>query len=903
MQFKPFDRMWDHVEIQKDISDDAYFNSLMYFGEMVTKFTVAALVAAVVEGRERHQYRLRRKLVQADGVGVWSQVLEEMLNVVPAQHTFQGIRGHGNESFQLTKITKSGEWQYESVRLLHDCLRIANPNEEAIRKRLAGKMWFTFFSALRNRRAHDALQSSQASAMCPYLHSSIKLLIDNFRLYQRPWAYLFQNLNGKYRVVRWTERAHSLDMLKGVEGKQYQFNSGVYIQFADTISEDSLRKADLIFSDVEMSDVFLPNGGWNGRRHKIHSCLSNKTKELDAKAYLTPVSDLPPSETQGLSSAVGVDSFHTMPARPTGYLERPEPEARLYSELVDDNQHRIITLVGRGGIGKTWLTLEVLHRIFEEQVYTAILWFSARDIDLLADGAKRVQPHILNEEDIAKEFFKHVGLYFLSSEAINNERYDKIEFLRENMYESALGKILYVFDNFETVTSPIELYNWIDHYLRLPNKALITTRFREFRGDYPVELHGMTREESKKLIDVTSRELRITHLITGQFVNELINASDGHPYVLKILLGEVKKSGRTGRIERIIAGYDDILDTLFERTYERLTPTAERVFLTLCNWKSLIGETSIKAVLLRPNNEEMGYISSAIEELYNSSMIEKNTSSVDSETYWGVNLVARQFGLRKLEIDASKLAIEADTKFLRFFGTTMKTDATRGIKPRLDRLFNEIKAQVLRDRDPVPIEEFEPIVEQVAKEQVAKRELPDAWLHLAELYKKLYKEGKLSNLTKFEKTLKRYLEFSNDIESKRTVWEKLANHYQSDSRFFDELFARIQLAQLPHTHYDRISNAVNRFNNISREQRYIFDEDNKEEIVDLLIELMENRIDEANDDDCSRLGWLYMQSRQNKKALQAAERGLAMNPNNNHCLNLRQKALDALSQQLPFTLN
>jgi hypothetical protein len=42
---------------------------------------------------------------------------------------------------------------------------------------------------------------------------------------------------------------------------------------------------------------------------------------------------------------------------------------------------------------------------------------------------------------------------------------------------------LFVFDNFETVRSPAELYIWIDTYVRPPDKVLITTRFRDFKGD------------------------------------------------------------------------------------------------------------------------------------------------------------------------------------------------------------------------------------------------------------------------------------------------------------------------------------------------------------------------------------------------------------------------------------
>ena len=299
-----------------------------------------------------------------------------------------------------------------------------------------------------------------------------------------------------------------------------------------------------------------------------------------------------------------------------------------------------------------------------------------------------------------------------------------------------------------------------------------------------------------------------------------------------------------------------------------------------------MAETAIKAVLLRPENEEMGDISDAIDELFKSSLIEKSKSTEDNEFYWGVNLVARQFGLRKLEIDASKMAIEADTKFLQFFGTTQKADLTRGIKSRLDRLFSEIETQVLCDS--FPIADFEPIVEQVAK-----RQYPDAWLHLADLHEKL------RNVPEFEKTLKRYLEFSKDIEGKITVWEKLADFYQAKQKFSDELFARIQLAQLPNTRYETISNAVNRLNNIDNIGNYSFDDGEKDEIVDLLIELMENRIEEANDNDCSRLGWLYMHNSQSDRALDAAERGLQLNAANNHCLNLKKKALDAQSQ-LPY---
>ncbi len=544
----------------------------------------------------------------------------------------------------------------------------------------------------------------------------------------------------------------------------------------------------------------------------------------------------------------------------------------MYREIVDDNDHRIITLFGRGGTGKTWLTLEVLDRIAKEADYNAILWFSARDIDLLPDGARQVKPHVLTEKDISREFKKHIGPWLLSAESLNET--DPVRFLHDNMHKSEFGKILFVFDNFETVNSPIDLFNWIDEYVRLPNKALITTRFREFRGDIPVELAGMSFKECEQLIDATARRLKITHLISNEDIEDLYDASDGHPYVVRILLGEVRKVGRTEKFERFLANQDNLLDTLFERTYTRLPMVAQRVFLTLCSWKSLVAETAIQAVLLRPGNE-MTDVIEAIDDLHNSSLIEKNESESDNEIYWSVPLAARLFGLRKLETNRMQMAIREDLKFLHLFGSTQETDVKRGMQPRIRSSFREIEKRVLRDGSSV--DEFEPIIESVA------RQYPDTWLLLADLYKKL------SDDRKFESTIERYIESSNYAEDKRTAWEMLASHYKAKSKHADELFAWIQLAQLPNTDYKTISNAALRFNNIVRHQEFEFVHGDKSQIVQLLIRLMEQRVSEADATDFSSLGWLYMHNNQLKEAESAARRGLAFDESNEYCKNLLKR--------------
>ena len=725
--------------------------------------------------------------------------------------------------------------------------------------------------------------------MCPELHESIRILIDNFSLFDRPWAYLVQTQKRKYHVARWTETASSLRILQTKEGTQFNFPEGVYIHFGDRIDRDSLRIVKLIHSDVDASDFYVPNGGWNEKRYEMRSFISNDTFFAGAQDYLDPV-ELPASETQGLISAVlkgkSGSTVTNVPHKNDDYIPRPTREDRLYREIVGDTPHHVITLRGRGGIGKTWLTLKVLDDLANEESFFAVLWFSARDVDLSPSGAVPVKPDILDLKDIADVFYTHMSDLLLSAEQLNDDELDKVKFLLDNMRECELGKVLFVFDNFETVTSPIELYRLIYSNVKPPNKAVITTRVRDFKGDFWIELAGMSIEECGILINSTAQRLNIGYLVSQNYKERLHEVSDGHPYVVKMLLGEVRKANKAVDLGTMMSRNEDLLDALFERTYSRLSRTAQRVFLTLCSWKSLVAETALRAVLLRPNNPDMGDIQEAVYELYDSSLVEKTESQVDDETYWAVNLVAGQFGSRKLESSTLKMAIQADKEFLQYFGAAQKTDMKRGIQSRIDRLIREIHKRVTDNN--AAIDEFVPIVEYMAR-----RRHHQAWLELANLYRK-------TGVTdKFENYLKRFLEFSSDNEKKREVWETLANFYKSENRHSDELVARIQVAQLSRAYYETISDTANKFNSITKMQDYKFDEGEKEQILDTLIELMEYGLYQANATDFSRLGWLYMHNRQPDKASEAADRGLEIEPGNEYCKRLRQTA----QQALPFRLD
>ena len=176
-----------------------------------------------------------------------------------------------------------------------------------------------------------------------------------------------------------------------------------------------------------------------------------------------------------------------------------------------------------------------------------MIWFSARDIDLMMSGAKLVQPRVLTDREIAKQYRILIGApthgpagKFYANAAT---KFDATAAMTEHLRKGPLGPTLFVFDNFETVRSAVDLFHWIDTNIRLPNKAVITTRFREFKADYPIEVSGMEQKEAESLVAQTATSLGITSLIGKKERDQLIEESNGHPYVIKTIVGEVAKCG------------------------------------------------------------------------------------------------------------------------------------------------------------------------------------------------------------------------------------------------------------------------------------------------------------------------------------------------------------------------
>ncbi len=663
MKFEPFDKMKVRLEASKQESDISYFFDLLLLGEFLTKITAVFLTTSINNDKDRTRYRYEHLLVRGNAIGDFSKAIQEIISGPASQLLSASLRDY--EIKELTKRSKGEDWQYKAQYLLHECLSIFNIKTDKLGTKSPLKNWFNDFTFLRNKtKGHGAPKAESCSLAAKKLEQSLNLIIDNFSVFKRNWAYLYRNMSGKYRVSKITEDISPFRYL--TRENYHTLDNGIYVFI------DQPRKVNLFYSNAELSDFWISNGNLRGNIYETISYITDDRSYQDASNYLQPITRLPKSHTEGKNELdILGNSFTNLPKPPDLYIQRNELEKILYNVLIQEDRFPIITLHGKGGVGKTSLAINFLE-VFAKKTkrFDLIIWFSARDIDLLLDGVKQVTPDVLTIEDIAKQY---CDLLYPDKKITN-----KKELLAKEIQENPLGKTLYVFDNFETISNPIEVYEWLNTYIRNPNKILITSRIsRNFKADYPIEILGMSEEECKKLIFSTSEALKISDLLTKQYIDELISESDGHPYIIKIILGEVAKSRKLNKIKRIVGDQEEILSSLFKRTFYTLSPAAKRVFLTLSSWNSMVPRIALEAVLWRPANEKMN-VSSAIEELRQSSFIE--IFNFGGHEIINLPLAALIFGRTELEVYPEKLKVLADRKLLMEFGTISNTNISSTLR-------------------------------------------------------------------------------------------------------------------------------------------------------------------------------------------------------------------------------
>lgn len=861
------DKMRARTAFDRDEGDIAYFYALTLEIEYLAKLIVAGVISCLGEDADRSRYSLEYKLVRANSLGDWVEALQLALTGPPAQffraQTIHIVR-------ELTERVSEEDWRFavvESIAGVAERLRL-NPT---IGSKVSLRQFFELFVAVRNRtRGHGAITSEESFDLCPKLEKAVSMIWENCQLFGHDWANIHRNLNGKYRVSPLLGSCAKYEHLK--RSKDIALADGVYICI------DGLHPVSLIFTNASVDDIFVPNGNFKSDEFEVLSLIKNEVSRMDGASWATPIGRLPVSHTEGHARLDPLGkTFTNLPEIARGHVPRERLEKAITEELLKLDRHPIITLTGPGGIGKTTLTLAVVEALAKSAdcPYESILWMSSRDVDLLDTGPKPVRPKVVTKDAIANLVVE------LTEPAERREKgFSPQAYFERCLAGGAVGTTLFILDNFETVDDPVEIFRWVDLHIRHPNKVLITTRFRDFHGDFPIEIAGMNEAEAELLVSQEAKRLGISAIVTQEYTQKLIDESDGHPYVIKILLGQVAKERRAVAPERIIAGADQLLIALFERTFAGLSPAGQRIFLLLSSWRAFIPAIAVEAVSLRPENERFN-VAGAIEELRRYSFIEEVINEDEDQLFVGVPLAAASFGRRKLEASPYKVAVERDRKILMEFGAGDRNSSRHGVMPRIDRLVGAAAARA--SENPEALENILPILEYIGNK------VPKAFLRSATLLSEFPSDAHTLRMKGY---LRRYLESSETADRER-VWLWMADLCHSENDALGEVHALAEVAMLPTEDSGAIGLVANRLNGKLRELKALRIEDawssEVQELIESVAEKMRSYLNDLNATDCSRLAWLYLNIGKAEPALDIAKKGLEKEKNNEHCIRLMER--------------
>ncbi|MBH2011116.1 MAG: hypothetical protein I8H71_15580 [Xanthomonadaceae bacterium] len=856
------EQVLQRVRGAKEDSDFNYFFSLLLAGEALFKTITVGLVAALDDDKDRNRYRLEHTLARADGLGEWGRVLEEAISGPASQYLLVDAR---TEQAELARICGPADWQYRAVASLKSALDALGISAEEVPAKSDLKRWFRLFVTLRNKtRGHGATHPSKAGLGAADLQASIECIYQNLSLIHRPWADIFRNYSGKYRVLPITDDTSCFNCLR--TESHHALRNGIYVYFG------GFRRVPLLLAGPELRDFFFANGGLGAKRFEMLSYLTDDRLDGDAGDYAVPPGTLPASETEGHGELLPRGQcFSNVPEVLEDYVVRPALESELRRLLLDDRRP-IVTLVGRGGIGKTSLALKVIHDLYQTGRYGAIVWLSSRDVDLKLTGPKPVRPNVIAPEEMGHLYARLV----LPQDQVKTKGFNARVFLERQLEKNDLGPCLYIFDNFETTQSPIDMFNWIDTFIRSPNKILITTRLREFKGDYPLEVKGMKDDEARDLINRTSVTLGIGAMLDRTRIDEIVHTAEGHPYVMKILLGELAGTGRVVNVAKLIAGNDELLTALFERTYASLAPCAQRAFLTLCAWNSSVPRIAVEAVLMRSTAERQE-VENGLEALVQYSMAELHTAPADQQIFIRLPLVASAFGTKKLNVSPLRASILSDVEILQMLGPSRSDDIHLGLAYKLEKFISNIARRVDAGQ---AFEDYAAIFEMIC------RAYAPGWLILARWH---LGTGRPEDNEKAKAELTRYLEQNPTETDAADAWRLLGQACYRTGDKLGEIHSFIERAQLASVSFYDISSTANRLNSLLRENELDVDKDEKRNLAQRLLGVLEVRIGEATAGDYSRMAWLALHTDQQFKAIEFTRAGLELDPDNQYCNALKER--------------
>ncbi len=266
-------------------------------------------------------------------------------------------------------------------------------------------------------------------------------------------------------------------------------------------------------------------------------------------------------------AAAGPKIYHNLP-RPdySFFVGREAERAKVLERLSPKKQGGVVVIDGVGGVGKSALALELAYYLLdnasslpEPERFAAIVWTSAKQTVLTADGI-RTRPQVLrNLEDI----YTAISITLDREDILRARPEEQSALVMDALSEQ---RTLLIVDNLETVDDE----NLLEFLRELPltTKAIVTTRHR-IDVAYPVRLVGLSEAEALALIRSECEQKEVG--LDEEDAKKLFNRTGGLPLAINWSIG-LMGYGHTvdSVLARLGSAKSDVIKFSFQASVETI---------------------------------------------------------------------------------------------------------------------------------------------------------------------------------------------------------------------------------------------------------------------------------------------------------------------------------------------